>query len=234
MLQNFLRKVAFLVLFAVAFSFAGVPVDKPMNVTSKTEDVFKPYVEMAQKTFPEVKKKYLAGVYQKERRILQVQIVLVDEKGRREMPFVKVLSCKGDFFKGTINNDLRTVKGFAYGDTVSFMLNEIVNWVVQDSKGREEGNYVGKAIDAYQYKNVGIFFEIVFAKGDFKVKYMYSMVGKDINVDGILPQKVIDEAGMLLKENFRKKLREGNTFEENKPFYSYHVYNFVTQKFVEM
>lgn len=231
------RKFIAVGLMAAAFSFAGFPKDNPMKVREGNQDevarMLEPYLEMSKRTFPEVKKKYLAGVYQKERRVLQVQIKLTDKDGRSETPFVKVISCKGDFFKGTINNNMNLVREYAYGDTVSFMQNEIVNWVVQDAEGNEEGNFVGKAIDVYHYKKVGIIFEVVYQKGEFKLKYVQSVVGKEINVDGILSKDVIDQAADLLKKIYRKKLSEGNAFEENKKFYTYHVYDFVNKKFVE-
>ncbi len=231
------RKLIVIALAFVALSFAEFPKDNPLAIREGNQDKFAqmiaPYMEMAKRTFPDVKKKFLAGVYRKEHRILQVQITLTDKDGLNEMPFVKVLGCKGDLFQGTVNNDLRIVKGYAAGDTVSFMQNEILNWVVVDAEGHEEGNFVGKAIEAIQYKNVGIIFEVVFQKGEFNLKYMQSIVGDKIDVDGILPKTVIDEAINLLKEIYRKKLENGDSFEENKKFYTYHVYDFVNKKFVE-
>lgn len=231
------RKLIAITLLSIAFSFAAPPKDNPLSIREGNKDKFAqmiaPYIEMAKRTFPDVKKKFLAGVHQKEHRILQVQITLSDKNGLNEMTFMKVLGCKGDLFQGTVNNDLRIVKGYAAGDTVSFMQNEILNWVVVDAEGHEEGNFVGKAIDAIQYKNVGIIFEVVFQKGEFNLKYMQSIVGDKIDVDGILPKTVIDEAINLLKEIYRKKLENGDSFEENKKFYTYHVYDFVNKKFVE-
>lgn len=145
-------------LFFAVFSFATFPKDNSLKISDGNRDEFTqilaPYEEMAKRTFSDVKKKFIAGVYQKEYRILQVQITFTGKDGRKEMPFVKVFSCKGDLFKGIINNDMNLIQEFAYGDIVSFMQHEIVNWVVQDAKGHEEGNFVGKAIDAYHYKKV--------------------------------------------------------------------------------
>lgn len=234
---RYLKILTFISLVVAVFSFADFPQDNPMKIHAGNRDKFAqmiaPYIEMAKRTFPDVKKKFLAGVYQKVHRILQVQITLSDKNGLNEMTFMKVLGCKGDLFQGTVNNDLRIVKGYAAGDTVSFMQNEILNWVVVDAEGHEEGNFVGKAIDAIQYKNVGIIFEVVFQKGEFNLKYMQSIVGDEIDVEGILPKAVIDEAANLLKKIYRKKLKDGDSFEENKKFYTYHVYDFVNKKFVE-
>lgn len=231
------RKLIAITLLSIAFSFAAPPKDNPLFIREGKKDKFAqmiaPYIEMAKRTFPDVKKKFLAGVYQKEHRILQVQITLSDKNGLNEMTFMKVLGCKGDLFQGTVNNDLRIVKGYAAGDTVSFMQNEILNWVVVDAEGNEEGNFVGKAIEAIQYKNVGIIFEVVFQKGEFNLKYMQSIVGDEIDVEGILPKAVIDEAANLLKKIYRKKLKDGDSFKENEIFYTYHVYDFVNKKFVE-
>lgn len=225
-----LRAFIIYLLLIAACCFGDAPKDMPLNVNKGDLDIFAPYVEMARRTFPEVKKKFVTGVYQKEGRQLFVQVLITDGQGGRELPFVKVLNCQGDSFKGTIANQLLGVKGYAMGDMLTFKQEDIHNWVVVDARGNEEGNYVGKAGDAYQYVNVGLFFQLVYSKGRFDIKYLYSMVGDDINVDGILPAEVIEQAKNNLKSEYVKKLEEGTVFEEGVPFYSYWVYDFVNKK----
>lgn len=230
---SFVCKILFVMIFAAVCSFAELAKDNVVNVNRGNSDVFAPYIEMAKRTFPEVKKKYLAGVYQKENRQLQVQVQLSDKQGHNELPFVGVTKCQGDLFEGIITNEIRKLQGYARGDRISFKQQDIKNWVVLDEKGNEEGNYVGKAVDAYHYEKVGVFFEVVYSKGEFKLKYLYSLVGQDVNVDGILSAEVIDQAKKLLVDGFKKRIGEGTTYEENKPFYTYHVYDFINQKFVD-
>lgn len=225
-----LRAFIIYLLLIAACCFGDAPKDMPLNVNKSDLDIFVPYAEMARRTFPEVKKKFVTGVYQKEGRQLFVQVLITDNQGGRELTFVRVLNCQGDSFKGSIANQLFSVKGYAMGDLLTFKQEDVRNWVVVDARGNEEGNYVGKAVDAYQYVNVGLFFQLVYSKGRFDIKYLYSMVGDDINVDGILPAEVIEQAKNNLKSEYVKKLEEGTVFEEGVPFYSYWVYDFVNKK----
>jgi len=221
------------VFLAATICFGEPPKDMPLDVKKNDQDVFKPYEELAKQTFPNIKRNFVKGIYQKEQRLLHVQITLKDNHERIEIPFVKVIYCQGDYFKGVIANDLYKVDGYAKGDTLSFMQNDIKNWVITDIEGNEEGNYLGKAIDAFQYKNVGIVFEITFINHQFQLKYVDSFVGNNISVDGILPAEIIEQAKNKLLKIFTKRMYDGEFFEEKKPFYSYCVYDFVVKKFVE-
>ena len=118
------------------------------------------------------------------------------------------------------------VKETKLGDTVSFAQDQIHNWVVVDSNQREEGNFVGKAIEAFMSQKVGVFFEVVYKKGRFTVTYQDAKEAQHGNsVDGIIPEKVIAQIAERLKAGLEKKKREGLKFEEGKPFYTYGVYD---------
>ena len=104
-----------------------------------------------------------------------------------------------------------------------------MNWVVVDSLGNEEGNFVGKAIEAFDSGIVGVFFEVVFKKGKFEIKYQDAKSAKYQNsIDGIVSQNIIAELVKRLKTSFEKKRREGQKFEEGKPFYTYGIFDFRT------
>ena len=146
--------------------------------------------------------------------------------GKKELSFVRVIQCLGNRFQGIIGNQMEIVKDFHMGDTVAFTQDQVKNWVVVDSTGREEGNYVGKAIDAFISKKVGVFFEVVYKKGKFELKYYDAEARRPHNsVDGILSDEVIAKVAARIKANFEKKKREGKKFEEGKPFYSYGIYD---------
>lgn len=205
--------------------------DQLFGMTPEMSKVIVPYIEKARATFPEVKKKYIAGDYVREKRQLDVQIELTDKNGNREMVFIVVTQCLGNRFQGIIVNDIQLLKEYKNGDTLSFSQDQVKNWVVVDSKGNEEGNFVGKAIEAFDSGIVGVFFEVVFKKGKFEIKYQDAKSAKYQNsIDGIVSQDIIAELTKRLKASYEKKRREGQKFEEGKPFYTYGVYDYRTGK----
>lgn len=205
--------------------------DQLFGMTPEMSKLIAPYIEKARATFPEVKKKYIAGDYVREKRQLDVQIELTDKNGNREMVFIVVTQCLGNRFQGIIVNDIQLLKEYKNGDTLSFSQDQVKNWVVVDSKGNEEGNFVGKAIEAFDSGIVGVFFEVVFKKGKFEIKYQDAKSAKYQNsIDGIVSQDIIAELTKRLKASYEKKRREGQKFEEGKPFYTYGVYDYRTGK----
>ena len=224
---NLFRVVFFLVLALCVGGFAAE--DQLFGITPEMSKFIEPYIEKARATFPAVKKKYIAGDYVRENRQLKVQIELADKDGTKEMVFLVVTQCLGNRFQGIVVNEVQLLKEYKEGNAVSFSQDQVKNWVVMDSKGNEEGNYVGKAIEAFDSGIVGVFFEVVFKKGKFEFKYQDAKSAKYQNsVDGIVSQDIIAELGKRLKASYEKKRREGQKFEEGKPFYTYAVYDFRT------
>ena len=203
--------------------------DQLFGMTPEMSKRIAPYIEKAKATFPAVKKKYIAGDYVREKRELDVQIDLVDKDGTKEMVFVFVTQCLGDRFQGIVTNEIQLLKEYKKGDEVSFTQDQIRNWVVVDSLGNEEGNFVGKAIEAFDSGIVGVFYEVVFKKGKFEIKYQDAKSAKYQNsIDGIVSQDIITEIGKRVKASCEKKRREGEKFEEGKPFYTYGIFDFRT------
>ena len=224
---RFFKKVIFLSLALCVGGFAAE--DQLFGMTPEMSKLIAPYIEKARATFPEVKKKYIAGDYVREKRELDVQIELADKNGDREMVFIVVIQCLGNRFQGIVANEIQLLKEYHKGDTVSFTQDQVKNWVVVDSKGNEEGNFVGKAIEAFDSGIVGVFYEVVFKKGKFEIKYQDAKSAKYQNsIDGIVSQDIITEIGKRVKASCEKKRREGEKFEEGKPFYTYVIFDFRT------
>lgn len=199
--------------------------DQFAGMTPELQKFINPYIDKAKATFPAVKQKYIAGDYVRENRSMYVQIDLTGKDGTKEMAFIRVIWCAGAKFQGILANEMYFVNEYTNGDTLSFGENQVVNWVVADAEGREEGNYVGKAIDAYISQKVGVFYEVVYKKGRFTVTYQDAKDRKQNSVDGVVPEKIIAQIAERLKAGFEKKKREGQKFEEGKPFYTYGVYD---------
>lgn len=135
---------AFLVLLFSLAVYGFAAEDQLFGMTPEMSKLIAPYIEKARATFPEVKKKYIAGDYVREKRELDVQVELADKDGSREMVFVLVTQCLGNRIQGIVANDIQLLKEYKKGDAISFTQDQVKNWVVVDSKGNEEGNFVGE------------------------------------------------------------------------------------------
>jgi uncharacterized protein YegJ (DUF2314 family) len=128
------------------------PEDKPIQVKSEElrryEEAIKPYVEKALKTYPQAKKRFLAGLPRGHTFYLTTQ--LRDKAGRHEQTFIEVREIKDGIIKGIIANDITLVSGYEIGDTYSFPESEILDWTITSPDGTEEGTFVGKFLDEYQ------------------------------------------------------------------------------------
>jgi hypothetical protein len=134
---------------------AGAPEDRPIQVKNEElrryEEAIKPSVEKARKTYPEAKKRYLAGLPRGYTFYLTTQ--LRDREGRFEQTFIEVREIRNRTVKGIIANDIRLVSGYEIGDPYSFPESEILDWTITAPDGTEEGNFVGKFLDEYQKQN---------------------------------------------------------------------------------
>jgi uncharacterized protein YegJ (DUF2314 family) len=128
------------------------PEDKPVSVQAeqlrKFEEAIKPHVEQAKKTYPEAKKRFLAGLPPKEK--FYVTVKLRDESGRFEQSFIAVEEIKDGTITGTIANEITHITKYKFGDEYTFPESELLDWTITKADGTEEGNFVGKFLDTYQ------------------------------------------------------------------------------------
>jgi hypothetical protein len=132
---------------------ANAPQDQPVEVKGKAADeeyraAIAPYVEKGKKTYPEAKKRYLAGLPAGHHFFVVTR--LRDGSGTSEQVFVAVAAIKGDRITGRIATDIMRVKGFRNGDPYSFPESEVIDWLIAHPDGTEEGNVVGKFLDEWQ------------------------------------------------------------------------------------
>jgi hypothetical protein len=131
----------------------NAPPDQPVDAKGKAEAeeyraAIAPYVEKGRKTYPEAKKRYLAGLPAGHH--FFVVTTLRDRSGAFEQVFIAVAGIKGDRITGRIASDILGVKGFKNGDSYSFPESELVDWLITHPDGSEEGNVVGKFLDEWQ------------------------------------------------------------------------------------
>jgi uncharacterized protein YegJ (DUF2314 family) len=128
----------------------NAPTDKPHSFKGtdqlgEYDALIAPYVEKAQKTLKKVKKKYSKGLQEGQAFFLITRIY--DNLGNYEQIFVRVSSWEKENISGTIANQLNAVKGFSFGQTITFPESDILDWLITNPDGSEEGNFVGKYLD---------------------------------------------------------------------------------------
>lgn len=131
----------------------NAPKDQPVDAKGKAaadeyQAAIAPYVEQGRRTYPEAKKRYLAGLPAGHH--FYAVTNLRDGSGTAEQAFVAVASIKEDRITGRIATDIIGVKGFRNGDPYTFPESELVDWLVTRPDGSEEGNVVGKFLDEWQ------------------------------------------------------------------------------------
>ncbi len=130
----------------------NAPLDKPVQATSdqakSLEEAIKPYIQKAKDTYPQAKKRYLAGLPAKETFFITTR--LHDKEGRYEQVFIAVKEIKNGIVKGLIWSDVQIVSGYKHGDNYSFPESELIDWTISKADGSEEGNFVGNFLDTYQ------------------------------------------------------------------------------------
>jgi len=132
----------------------NAPKDKPVGATAETVSKFEkaiaPYIAQGQKTYPDARKRYIAGLPTKN--VFFVTVRLTDDSGRFEIVFVRVLKIDEEKAEvtGRIANDIGVVRGYHRGQEITLPESRVVDWTISKPDGTEEGNAVGKFLDEYQ------------------------------------------------------------------------------------
>lgn len=131
----------------------GPPEDRPVTVTTEASrdrlfEAMKPYVAQARRTYPEARERFLRGLPQGSSFFLIVR--LADAQQHVEQVFVKVDRIEGSRVTGRIWNDLSTVSGYSQGQVYEFPEEEMLDWLISNPDGSEEGNFVGRFLDDWQ------------------------------------------------------------------------------------
>jgi hypothetical protein len=132
---------------------ANAPADRPVALVGPSADeslarwraLIAPHVATARATYPDAKRRYLAGLPRGE--TFFVTTVLRDSEGRFEQVFLRVDRIDNGIVTGRIYSEIATVRGYRAKDTVKVAEAEIVDWMISRPDGSEEGNVVGKFID---------------------------------------------------------------------------------------
>lgn len=128
------------------------PADRPHEVTAQEladlDHAMAPVVARAMAGYPDAKRRYEAGLPRGQ--TFYVTTRLRDDTRRWEQVYVQVESIRDGFVTGTIDSQVRLVRGYARGDRHRFAEAAVVDWMIRYADGREEGNLVGKYLETWQ------------------------------------------------------------------------------------
>jgi hypothetical protein len=130
----------------------NAPKDKVVSAKAselrRFEEAIKPYVELARRTYPEARERFLKGL--PPRQTFFITTRLYDAEKHFEQTFIAVKEIKDGKIKGLIWSDIQFVSGYKQGDSYAFPESELIDWTISKPDGTEEGNFVGKFLDTYQ------------------------------------------------------------------------------------
>jgi len=133
----------------------NAPKDQPVHASgaeraAELDRAIAPYIEEGRKTYPDAKRRYLAGLPPKHSFFV---ITELHSKGAKESVFIAVTSIKGDQISGTIASDILNVTGYKAGDPYQLSESDLIDWMISRPDGSEEGNVVGKFLDEWNAKH---------------------------------------------------------------------------------
>jgi len=144
--RNFLFCVA-MICACCAAGFAQEQRETAAEQRRKYEEALKPHLEEAKKTYPDAKKRFLAGLAPKERFLVTIE--LREENGRKQQAYIEVAEIKDGTIKGVIASNIRNLTKYRRGDKYSVPESEMIDWIIAKPDGTEEGNFVGKFLNEY-------------------------------------------------------------------------------------
>lgn len=131
----------------------NAPADRPVSATQACQlqamlRAMEPYEAQARATYPAARERFVQGL--PARHTMFVTTRLRDSLGRVEQVFVAVDSIRGPVIAGRIWSPVSVVTGYRYRQPYTFADSLLVDWMVAQPDGIEEGNVVGKFMDKYQ------------------------------------------------------------------------------------
>jgi hypothetical protein len=111
------------------------------------EAALKPYEEQARKSYPDARARFLKGLPAKHGFFVVTRLPY-GERNWSRCSSQSIESRRGHF--GTHRQRHRSCEASQVGDEYSFAEDDLRDWVITGPDGSEEGNFVGKAIEAMQ------------------------------------------------------------------------------------
>jgi len=122
------------------------PVGMDLAVQACLDSAVGPLVAQARRSFPGFAQKFEAGLPQGY--APSVTVRLTDNSGHFEQVFVTVDSIRHESIYGRVTSRIELVRGYKFGQPIRVSESEILDWTISRPDGTEEGNLLGKYMDA--------------------------------------------------------------------------------------
>lgn len=119
--------------------------DKTGLSLEQVGEAARPYIAQARATYPDAKRRFLAGLPQGQ--AFFVSVPLRDADGRVEQAYIAVQTYQGHTILGRIASPLERVQGFVVGDPYQGPESEVMDWVIRHPDGTEEGKFIGRFLE---------------------------------------------------------------------------------------
>ena len=128
---------------------AASPADDPQLRQKQLEIAEQPYIDRARRTYPEAKRRFLAGL--PYRATFMVTTRLTDDQGHREQAFVTVRRIDGDgIIEGRISSEVHKVAGLNRTSTYALPEKDVIDWTIINPDRTEDGNALGAFLKEYE------------------------------------------------------------------------------------
>ena len=130
-----------------------IPVGLAAEELKKFDAATQPYIAQARATYPQAKQRFQEGLGPGN--VFYVSTKIGDAHGKREQVFVRIDRIDGDRLVGHVASKVLLVDGVRQNDAYELHEPELIDWTITRPDGSEEGNYVGKFLDAYNLVEFG-------------------------------------------------------------------------------
>lgn len=147
-----------------------------------------------------------------------------------EQVFVKVSEINGGYYKGAIASEPMGKVDFKSGDAIEVGASKVVDWLIVNADGTEEGNLQGKTLDLFQVGQAAFISKMIPENGKFAHFEVVSVLNPHTK------QEIIDIVPAEVKQkvvNYLVKTIGGSVSEDDKEKYTYSLLRFPNWDIVE-
>jgi len=134
----------------------NAPNDQPFQATaaavSEIDKALVRYIEKAKNTYPDARKRFLAGLPENYHFLVTTRIKDPDGKFEQVFIYVTLIDQANKIVTGRISNPLDVVKTYKRGQTIRVPEDAVIDWTIARPDGTEEGNIIGKFLEEYMKK----------------------------------------------------------------------------------
>lgn len=173
---------------------------------TRIEELIRDYSAMSRKELPEAISRFKNGLKKGAKLFVTTRIEDPD-KNTFEQVFVQVESIEGDILSGKIDSNLTLITNYKNRDSYSCPESAILDWMIQNADGSEEGNYIGKFMGVVRSDVVPLVIETeIAASGEVtSVKFDHAMNRSKEDVSFVIPDKAKREAEQIVSDSVYPK-----------------------------